>query len=150
MNQRTGVRPSLLRSGVLPGLVALGLLLSACGSSEPETASEATPTSSAAPSEPAESDESSEAPTVAPTETETETEPECSQVWVAGEEMPNPYKGCFDGASFVKAESQRCAFGAKLFTYDDRFYAAQFNKINETDGLAEDPAYQKALDSCGG
>ena len=138
MNQRTRVRPSARRSGVLPGLVALGLVLSACGSSEPETASEASPSPSVAASEPTETD------------LQEPQGPQCSEVWVADEQMPDPYKGCFDGETFVDVESQRCAFGAKLFTYDDRFYAAQFNKINQTEGLADSPAYQKALEQCGG
>ena len=149
MNQRIGGRPSLhvpRVPGLLAGVVALGLLLSACGSSEPGTASEATPsasvTASESASEPAEPTEQTGEPTI--------TEPLCSEVWVADEQMPDPYKGCYDGDAFVKAESERCAFGAKLFTYDERFYAAQFNKINETEGLAESAAYQKAVTQCGG
>ncbi|WP_460807065.1 hypothetical protein [Nocardioides salsibiostraticola] len=149
MNQRIGGRPSLQVPrvpGLLAGAVALGLLLSACGSSEPDTASEATPTASVtaseSPSEPTEPTEPTGEPVV--------TEPLCSEVWVADEQMPDPYKGCYDGDAFVKAESERCAFGAKLFTYGERFYAAQFNKINETEGLAESAAYQKAVTQCGG
>ncbi len=148
MNQRSGGRPSLVPR-LLAGLVAVGLLLSACGSSDGVSASD--DPSSAVPSEsPSESVSASPEDTEGPTDTATTTEPQCEQVWVADQPMPNGYKGCYEGETFVKVQSQRCAFGAKLYTHAERFYAAQFKQINETDGLSDSEAYQKARTQCSG
>ena len=144
MNLRSGQRPSLV-PGLLVGLVTVGLSLSACGSADSVSASESTPSPTA-------SESISVAPeeTQTPTDEPTTTEPVCDEVWVADQPMPNPYKGCYDGETFIKAQKQRCAFGATLYTHDERFYAAQFKKINETDGLDESAAYQKARNQCSG
>lgn len=143
MSQRQVRRPHFSR-GLAACLFAGGLLLSACGdegAADLASGDEVSVDPSLVPT-----------PSPAPVETDppVRTEPLCGEVWIAGDPLPDPYKGCYDADTFVKAEAQRCAFGSKLFTYDDRFYAAQFNTINETPGLADSPAFQKALEQCGG
>ncbi|MDP3890597.1 hypothetical protein [Nocardioides sp.] len=78
-------------------------------------------------------------------------DPQCAEVWVDGEELPEDYAGCYEGEAFVDADGRHCAFGTDLFTYADSFYAAAGSRVNEVDPpLAESEAYLNAADSCGG
>lgn len=142
--------------------IAVGLtvavLLSACGDGGDGGSAEdpAGEESSSTAAEPTES--TSESPTETPTETtdpgeESEpTTPACSDVWVAGELLPQRYQGCFDSEKerWVQAMIYRCSSGQQLVTYGRTFYAAKGEQVNETEvPLARDPDFSKAMASCG-
>lgn len=119
------------------------VLLAGCGEGEATSADDPTPTQSTS-SAPTES--TSTPPTEAPP-----TKPQCSEVWVDGQTFPERYKGCLDGERLVQAESTYCEFGTRLFYYANSFYAVPNGPVNETEGaLAKDPAFQTALNKCGG
>ena len=120
--------------------LALPLVLATgCGDDTGTTADdpEPTPTSSS--------------PTDSSTPSEPATSPQCSEIWVDGQTFPERYRGCFEGAEEVPVDAAQCAFGTKLYVYDNRFYAVPNGPVNETDGpLAEDDAYKTAVNKCGG
>ncbi|WP_309647743.1 hypothetical protein [Nocardioides sp.] len=119
------------------------VLLAGCGGDEATSADDPTPTESASPSP---TEATSEPPEDAPP-----AKPQCSEVWVDGQTFPERYKGCLDGERLVQAESTYCEFGTRLFYYANSFYAVPNGPVNETEGaLAKDPAFQKAINKCGG
>ncbi len=124
----------------IPGVVsvaALGLvLLAGCGDAEPEAAADPT----AAQSTPA--SENSDVAEV------TSDLPECSSLWVAGEDLPRNYRGCNEAGADVRADKHKCSYGASIVTYDGRFYAVTGRVINEVSDLATDKFYRRALDAC--
>lgn len=118
--------------GALVTVMLGGALLSACGANEPDAGEEPSgSTGSAAP-------ETADLPDW----------PACAEVWVAESELSPEYRGCLDDEVGVAAEKQRCSSGQVLVTYADRFYAVMGGPVNETEGLAEDSAYQRARDAC--
>jgi hypothetical protein len=143
-------------------VLAAALLLTACGNegdtaAGPDTAQDSSSADSPS-SDP--TDGTSTDPSTDPTETEPTddgevpepTSPACSEIWVAGQAFPARYRGCFDEDSsrWVQAMVYRCSSGQQLVTYRRTFYAAKGEQVNETDvPLARDPAFQKALASCG-
>lgn len=76
--------------------------------------------------------------------------PKCSEVWVAGETLPEDYGGCDDGDTIVAAVSTECSDGTSLYGFDDRFYALGGEEIVEAAGGSTDtdPAYSKAYEDC--
>ena len=138
------------RAAVALTLVA-GLGLSACGEDTPDSAEEpSSGTSSSA------SETPSETPTAEPTETATE-EPEprgpaCSDVWVAGAELPRNYSGCQDAEkdTWMQAMVYMCSSGQRLVTFGRTFYAAKGGVVTESETpLARNPEFKKVLASCG-
>ena len=119
------------------------VLLVGCGEDETSTADDPGDETSA----------TSSVPTGPPTESSSAppTKPQCSEIWVDGQTFPERYKGCLDGERLVQAESTYCEFGTRLFYYAGSFYAVPNGPVNETEGpLAQDPAFKKAINKCGG
>ena len=151
-----------LRTPVLLGALALtlGLSLGACGEDAGNPTgrdSMGEPTGAAEPdtTDP-DTGEPTETPTESPTETSTEepepTGPDCAEVWVAGQVLPEDYSGCEDAekGKFVQALAYECSSGQRLVTFRRNFYAAVGKSINETSTpLARDPEFKKVLASCG-
>ena len=148
------------RTRTAGALLAAVVLLTGCGedggtgsaedpSSPPESSSGTTEPSA----EPTDS-------TTEPTETESAgegeepepTSPACSEVWVAGQSFPKKYDGCFDEEKgrWSQAMVYRCSSGQHLVTYRRTFWAAKGGQVFETEvPLARDPAFKKALATCG-
>ncbi|GEP38746.1 hypothetical protein NPS01_24090 [Nocardioides psychrotolerans] len=121
--------------------------MAGCGEDETTSADDPTPRespsvgSSAPPA-----GETSAPPTQAPP-----AKPQCSEIWVDQQTFPERYRGCLDGERLVQAESTYCEFGTRLFYYANSFYAVPNGPVNETEGaLAKDPAFQTAINKCGG
>lgn len=131
-----------MRRGSISVLVCLlGLWLGGCGEDSDA------PSSATGSSETADSD-SSESGT--PT-TPAHEGPSCEEVWVAGSKLPQAYRGCLEGETWVRAEAEHCASGQVLVTYADRYYAAKGAVVNDVgESLAKNAKYQQALRSCGG
>ncbi|MBC9733375.1 hypothetical protein [Nocardioides marmotae] len=139
-----------LRTALLAPMVLTGALLAGCGEDEGTTVSD--PAASASPSA-----SGSESPTPSgdvatgsasggPVEG-----PDCAEVWVAGETLPNGYQGCVAEGRLVKADGRYCEFGKPLITYDDRWWAVPGGRIGEAEGpLVRDRDYRAVLRKCGG
>lgn len=80
--------------------------------------------------------------------TSTSGTPECSEVWVAGQTLPENYEGCTNGDEIEAAFSYDCEDGTSLFANDD-FWVRTPGEIVAMDG-EDDPAYSKAFDDCKG
>ena len=119
-------------------LVLAGVSLAACGDE-------------AADSGKAEDNSStSESPTTPATDAPP-TEPACADVWTAGAELPQDYRGCQDAENdkWVEAFVYRCSSGQKLVTFRRNFYAAKGGVVTETaTPLARNQKFQKALAAC--
>lgn len=76
--------------------------------------------------------------------------PDCSDVWVAGETLPDDYEGCAEDGETGYAVL--LTYGdCEITTYDDRFYAALGGEIGEADGtLDQDAGYVALIDACNG
>ncbi len=110
----------------------LAIALVGCGGSDPETAEDTTTT-----------EQTSDAADAGGS-----GQPDCDEIWVDGQQLPQRYAGCLEGEETVKAEKQRCSSGQVLVTYDDRFYAVLGGPVNETDGLSDNKDYRQAESSC--
>ena len=130
-----------MRLRLLAGAATLPvvLLATACGGEDaPATADDPAPSAS-----------SSEA---AP-EPEPSGLPDCATVWVAGQDLPRPYRGCVEGsgadASVIGPDSVFCSFGRPLVTHDGRFWALPGAEVHEVSGpLERDRDYLAARRSC--
>lgn len=117
----------------LLAIPALLLALSACGT-ETDEPDAAAPASSA----PVSSSPTSDLPL-------------CEEIWVADQNLPAKYDGCFDGSVEVPADARECSIGKPIVTYADEFYAVPGKVVNhEEEGLDASEAYQSALSSCTG
>jgi len=77
--------------------------------------------------------------------------PACADVWVDGATLPEQYAGCLDDSGEkVPADATQCATGARLVTYDERFYAMTGHVVNDEGSLADSTSYASAKASCGG
>lgn len=95
------------------------------------------PTSSTGPTDPADPTSSAAASTL----------PRCDDVWVAGAVLPAGYRGCSDGTADVLPQPLRCSTGQKIVTYDP-YWAVPGAEVQETTGLAEDPAFASVKNQC--
>jgi hypothetical protein len=119
---------------VLVVLAAL-LVVSACGSDDTSPAADPALTASGSPSTSA-------------TES-TSTAPDCATVWVDGQQLPAPYRGCQDGAKLVKVQAIYCSQGSRLVTFGRTFYAVPGKRVNEVaTALAHDRTFQRAVANC--
>lgn len=77
--------------------------------------------------------------------------PKCSDVWVAGETLPEDYEGCMDGDTLEAAASFNCGDGSSLFQYADDFWAFGGQEIHEeAGGVASAEPYKEAYATCQG
>jgi hypothetical protein len=123
------------RAGVLLLCSLLGVWLSGCGEATSDTEAEggstATPASDSSP-------------------TDVPDGPACAEVWVDGNALPESYRGCVDGDTWVKAEATRCDSGQVLIVYGDRFYGAKGAVVNDVStALQESAQYRRAVRACG-
>ena len=123
------------RAGVLLLCSLLGVWLSGCGEGtaddQADGGSTATPASDSSP-------------------TDVPDGPSCVEVWVDGNALPESYKGCVDGDTWVKAESTRCDSGQVLIVYGDRYYGAKGAVVNDVGTALQDSAqYRRAVRACG-
>jgi hypothetical protein len=73
--------------------------------------------------------------------------PDCSDVWVDGETLPEDYEGCTDGDTIAAAVTIECDSGIGTFvTYDDRFHALLGDTV--TEASTESDEYAKAYEDC--
>ncbi|MGZ4455389.1 MAG: hypothetical protein ACXVGM_17460 [Oryzihumus sp.] len=115
----------------------LGAVLTACGDdSSTPTAADPNPTG-------ASTSAASPSPSV--------PGPQCSDVWVAGKQLPGGFQGCYEGAKRVKPDGRYCEFGKSLYTYDHRYFAVRNGTIMlASKGFAHDAKYQDTLRKCSG
>lgn len=119
--------------------------VSSCGNEGDDTTAQDPTTSEASP------EPSSEATT--PSETASPHPsgfPECSTVWIDGQDLPSDYKACVSEGQVVKPTKRMCGFGVPLLEQENRFYAMRGKPINEVDDLTTDEAYQQLLAACQG
>ena len=130
-----------LRIRLAEALVALFAVtaLGACGNeADPDTASD---TSSESPSETP--TESSSDPT-----TEPGALPECSDVWVDGQDLPKDYTACTSEGETIKPAKKKCGYGATFYEQDGRFFAMKGNVITDAGDLETSDEYQQLLTTC--
>jgi hypothetical protein len=148
----TTSRPTTFRPvrRLAAGAAVLVVLLTACGEDDTATdGSGSTPDASVSASP---SEEASPSGETTPTEEEEATPqgPACAEVWVAGQVLPQRYRGCLDGEKWREAFVYPCSSGQKLVTYGRTFYAAKGEKVVESPTpLAKNPEFQGALAACG-
>ena len=76
--------------------------------------------------------------------------PTCGHVWRDGRQLPQDYRGCATGASWVKAEVYQCSDGHRLVTYAHAFYASPGRTISRAaTTLAKDHGFQQTMAVCG-
>lgn len=122
----------------LPVLAMAALVVTACGSQQ-SSANTAGGDASASPS----SSPTHTGPTAPP------GTPDCSSVWTAGATLPRSYKGCVQGASYVKRDAIGCESGQAIIRYADRFYAVPGGTIHQTaKSLKGDRKYLAAVYRC--
>lgn len=77
------------------------------------------------------------------------TMPACSDVWVAGETLPDGYEGCETVDTIEAPAISECADGSRWTSYQDEFYAKYGGEIIAVKGeMSDDPAYSTFLDEC--
>lgn len=135
------------------GLIAAGALCAAltagCGSDDGDGADVASESPSATATESSGSATPEPSPSAEEPGPPPASWPACAETWVAGADLPSPYKGCADGDTAVPADPLRCSMGALLVTYDDRFWAVPGHVISEAEGaLNRDPDYRQARATC--
>ena len=119
---------------VLVALCATAVL-SACGDD-----SEVSPTTR---------ESTSQAPSESPSEPLADGAiPECSDVWVAGAELPKDYTSCMSDGETVKPVKHRCGFGAMLLEHDGRYFGMLGKPVSDAGDLATNEDYQQLLASC--
>lgn len=77
--------------------------------------------------------------------------PDCADVWVEGETLPEDYEGCMDGDMTVALVTSDCTDGSRLTGYDDRYWALLGGEIKDAgaeDATAADPEYGADLAAC--
>ena len=96
------------------------------------------------------SESTSESPTNAPSETSTEPGalPECTDVWVDGQDLPKDYEACLSEGETIKPVKRRCGYGASFLEQDGRFYAMLGNRITDAGDLETSDEYQQLLTTC--
>ena len=130
-----------LRIKIATVLVALGatVALGACGNDTgTDQASEST------------SQSPSESPSESPADTSTEPGalPECSDVWIDGQDLPKDYKACTTDGETVKPVRHTCGYGATFFEHEGRFFALLGNRITDAGDLESSDEYQQLLTTC--
>lgn len=118
--------------------------LSACGDDTGGDTEASDPTSSSTTSQ---SPSESTSPTGS---TDPSGFPECSEVWVDGQDLPADYKACVTDGEVVKPTKRMCGFGRPLLEHDNRFYAMRGKPINDVGDLSTSEDYQQLLASCQG
>ena len=77
--------------------------------------------------------------------TQTGTLPDCEDLWVDGEQLPEPYEGCTAGEVVEAATYYTCTDGRRL-TASDRGWAFSDDRvIHTTEDPDNDKAYARAL-----
>jgi hypothetical protein len=146
MNSELGQRSALR---VLVGcLVAMMLVFAAgCGASSPGGKSEEKVVESGSPTP---SQDSTDTP--APDESSSPTNewnlPECSTVWITGQVLPEEFMGCAENGQFVEPDIMYCESGQSLATYQNRYYAALGQVINEVPNVRKSRVWRKMLRAC--
>lgn len=129
------------RALVLPAaLLALGLALTGCADDGPDSATDPASQSPSA------------APSSSPTQPAERTDPACAEVWVAGQRLPKPYRGCFDvdRERWAEPDVYQCSSGQRIVTYGRTFYAVQGRPVVETDGpRSRDRKFRSLMATCG-
>lgn len=74
--------------------------------------------------------------------------PACSEIWVAGQDLPKKYAGCDEDGTAVSADEQMCSYGLPIVTYADTYYAVPGAVVNEVPALSSSQQYQRALKNC--
>lgn len=135
---------------VLLGVVAATLLVltSGCGASSPGGKTDSSPSGTVTPTDQASS------PPATPTDSASPTNalglPECATVWVAGQVLPEDYQGCTENGQFVEPDIMYCESGQTLATYQNRYYAALGQVINEAPNVHKTKIWRKMQRTCTG
>lgn len=127
--------------------VGAGFTLGACGSeSGDDVAADGTSASS------------SESPTETPTESSTDAStdastepgalPECADVWVDGQVLPQDYKACTSEGETIKPVKKKCGYGSTFLEQDGQFFAMSGNEITDAGDLETSDVYQQLLATC--
>jgi hypothetical protein len=111
--------------------VSVALVIAACGTDDGQS-----------------DDSSASEPTSGSSSSETAGLPECSDVWVDGQDLPLDYEACSEDGKTVKPVSRMCGFGRPMVEHDGRFYAMPGNRINDMGDLSTSKQYQQAKSAC--
>ena len=93
-------------------------------------------------------DSSASEPSASSTSSEAAGLPECSEVWVDGQDLPLDYEACSEDGRAVKPVSRMCGFGRPMVEHDGRFYAMPGNRINDMGDLSTSKQYKQAKRAC--
>lgn len=98
------------------------------------------------------SESTSESPSETPSESDTSTEPgalpECSDVWVDGQVLPEDYTACTSEGETIKPAKRRCGYGASFLEQDGQFYAMLGKPVTDAGDLETSEEYQQLLTTC--
>ncbi len=96
------------------------------------------------------SESTSESTTETPSESPTEPGalPECSDVWVDGQDLPKDYTACTTEGETIKPAKKKCGYGATFYEQDGRFFAMLGNVITDAGDLETSDEYQQLLATC--
>ncbi|HNJ77750.1 MAG TPA: hypothetical protein PKX56_00230 [Marmoricola sp.] len=146
---RNGQNQIMFLRVFLTALAATLLLVTTgCSTSSPDASSKKEATDSSSPTA-VQSDQASVAPeSSAPTNAL--NLPECDSVWVTGQVLPEDFQGCAVAGVFVEPEIMYCESGQSLATYQNRYYAALGQVINEVPNVRKSPVWRKMLRTCTG
>jgi hypothetical protein len=143
--------------GIKASIVVVTLLIgsaAACGDATDDADDQArdddTPAATSTPDASATDEVSTPTPTPTDAGSEpTRVEPRCDEVWVPGQPLPRPYKGCYDGTDWVPDDTIICSYGGKLVVFDKRFWAVPGQPVRAIEGgPRQDPDFQQALRAC--
>lgn len=135
---------------ILLGVVAATLLVltSGCGASSPGGKADSTPSGTVTPTDQATSSSPTPSDSVSPTNAL--GLPECATVWVTGQVLPEDYQGCTENGQFVEPDIMYCESGQSLATYQNRYYAALGQVINEAPNVHKTKIWRKMQRTCTG
>ena len=76
-----------------------------------------------------------------------ETLPDCADVWVAGNELPNDYEGCMSDGSIQVSETKKCsATEGSFVTFSETHFAITGHEVSDA-GLSS-TEYAEAANAC--
>jgi hypothetical protein len=77
--------------------------------------------------------------------------PDCSDLWVVGQRLPEDYAGCQESGVPADDTTVPCAIGDVLIEHGEGYYATPGRPIRlAADGFAGDAAYQRVHTICTG
>lgn len=139
--------PLAPRALLVASFTVLLMVVGGCGTSSPggkaESSTKPDPSASLSPT-----------PSATPSPSDSPTNalglPECSTVWVSGLVLPEDYQGCTENGQFVEPDIMYCESGQTLAAYQNRYYAALGQVINELPNVHKSKKWRQMQRTCTG